>query len=256
MVEALESKDTDEWETPDYLYKSMDDIYHFTLDVCATDDNAKCDEYYTIAEDGLKCDWGRFNWCNPPYSRGQLERWLKRAYEETLKGNTTVVLMPSNTDTCYFHEYVWDERVNSWYRWIETVYMVNGRLKFSDAKNSARFPSMLVVFSGHSNSKRLGWYLPEIVEGVLDIFKEQFEDRPILPVDKFSIGKFVSDYMRHVAICIFNFATIKYGDFRTVVGDGDSQIDGEEYTQGYNDAVKDQRDMIKEFIGGRGDEAK
>lgn len=153
------SKDTDEWETPDYLYKSMDDIYSFTLDVCATDNNTKCDRYYTIEEDGLKGDWDRFNWCNPPYSRGQLERWLKRAYEETLKGNTTVVLMPSNTDTGYFHDYVWDERVNSWYPWVDTVYMVNGRLKFSDVKNSARFPSMLVVFGGKDGSIEVGYTL-------------------------------------------------------------------------------------------------
>ena len=172
--EGLFTSNNHEWETPDHIFQDMDDIYHFTLDVCATDDNALCDRYYTIAEDGLKGDWDKVNWCNPPYGR-ELPKWIEKAYKETLKGNATVVLMPARTDTKYFHEYIWDQAINSWRPWIETVYMIKGRLKFSGADNSAPFPSMLVVFSG-------SWRFPEDgINSIIDTVFLAMETAPGLP---------------------------------------------------------------------------
>ena len=72
---------------------------------------------------------------NPPY--GQIKHWIQKAYESSLMGATVVCLIPSRTDTRYWHDYIMDKA---------EVRYIKGRLKFGDAKNSAPFPSAVVVF--------------------------------------------------------------------------------------------------------------
>lgn len=126
---------TDLWETPQDLFDKYDQIYHFETDVCALPENAKCKKYFTPTIDGLKQDWKGVCWCNPPYGR-QIIEWVKKAIESNA---TTVMLLPARTDTKWFHEYCLP------YGDIE---FLRGRLKFGGAKNSAPFPSMIVVFKG------------------------------------------------------------------------------------------------------------
>ena len=79
---------------------------------------------------------GETVFCNPPYGR-ELAKWVKKAYEESRKPNTKVVmLIPARTDTRWFHDYCVKGRIE----------FLKGRLKFGDGKNSAPFPSMIVVF--------------------------------------------------------------------------------------------------------------
>ena len=95
------SSETNEWSTPIDLYNSLDEIYNFTLDPCATKESAKCDKFFTIEDDGLKQDWTKDTvFMNPPYGR-EIKDWVKKAYEESLKGATVVCLIPSRTDTKY-----------------------------------------------------------------------------------------------------------------------------------------------------------
>lgn len=76
--------------------------------------------------------------CNPPYGR-QIYDWVKKCYQESKKPNTTVVmLIPARTDTKYFHEFI--------YHQAKEIRFIKGRLKFGSAKNSAPFPSMIVIF--------------------------------------------------------------------------------------------------------------
>lgn len=76
--------------------------------------------------------------CNPPYGR-EVGKWVEKAYKESKKENTTVViLIPARTDTKYFHKYI--------YHKAKEIRFVKGRLKFGNAKNAAPFPSMIVVF--------------------------------------------------------------------------------------------------------------
>ncbi len=133
------SSKTDEWETPQDFFDELDKEFHFTLDPCATHENAKCKKYYTVKEDGLKQDWqGETVFCNPPYGKA-IKNWVKKCYEESRKPNTTVVmLIPARTDTTYFHEYI--------YKKAKEIRFVKGRLKFGCSKNSAPFPSMVVIF--------------------------------------------------------------------------------------------------------------
>lgn len=78
------SSETDMWATPQDLFDKLDAEHHFTLDVCATADNAKCNKYLTQEMDGLSIDWhDNVCWMNPPYGR-EIGKWIKKAYESTL----------------------------------------------------------------------------------------------------------------------------------------------------------------------------
>ena len=132
------SSKTDLWSTPNDFFDKLNDEFHFTLDPCSTHENAKCYKHFTEEENGLLQDWGNeVVFCNPPYGR-QIKDWVKKSYEESQKDNTTVVmLIPARTDTIYFHEYIYHKA---------EIRFIKGRLKFGDAKNSAPFPSMVVIF--------------------------------------------------------------------------------------------------------------
>ncbi len=134
--ELMFSSKTDLWATPQYFFDALNKKHNFTLDVCATKENSKCKDFFTPEQDGLAQDWKGVCWMNPPYGR-QIKHWIKKAYEESKKGATVVCLIPSRTDTIYWHDYVMKGEIT----------FIKGRLKFGDAKNAAPFPSAVVVFS-------------------------------------------------------------------------------------------------------------
>lgn len=134
---ALVSSDKQDWETPQWLFDMLDAEFGFTLDVCATAENAKVPQFYSPEMDGLSKPWTGVCWCNPPYGRA-VWRWVKKAYEESRKGATVVMLLPARTDTRWFHEWVYERAAE--------IRFLRGRLRFGGAKNSAPFPSMIVVF--------------------------------------------------------------------------------------------------------------
>lgn len=129
------SSATDLWATPQEFFDKQNAIYSFTLDVCATADNAKCVRFYTEADDGLEQPWTGAVWMNPPYGR-TIGRWMKKAYESSQAGATVVCLVPARTDTAWWHDYAMKGQIE----------FIRGRLKFGSAKNSAPFPSALIVF--------------------------------------------------------------------------------------------------------------
>lgn len=137
-TDVIFSSKTDLWETPQDFFDELDQEFHFELDVCATNDNYKCDCYFTPEQDGLSQDWDcDVCWCNPPYGK-EIGRWVEKAYKTVEQNkNTVVMLLPARTDTKWFHEYIYGKA---------EVRFVKGRLKFGGAKNSAPFPSMVVVF--------------------------------------------------------------------------------------------------------------
>lgn len=130
------SSASDEWATPQAFYDAQHAIHAFTLDPCCTHENAKCAKHYTQAEDGLKQDWSKDRvWMNPPYGR-VIGIWMRKAYEESLRGAFVVCLVPARTDTSWWHDYAAKGSVT----------FIRGRLKFGGHKNSAPFPSAVVIF--------------------------------------------------------------------------------------------------------------
>jgi phage N-6-adenine-methyltransferase len=129
------SSKTDMWETPQDLFERLNNIHRFTLDVCAIPSNAKCHAYYTPEQNGLNQPWIGSCWMNPPYGR-EIGKWVRKAYESAQQGAKVVCLLPARTDTAWFHDYCKKGKVE----------FLRGRLKFGGSKNSAPFPSMLVIF--------------------------------------------------------------------------------------------------------------
>jgi len=146
--ETMFSSKSPEWETPQSLFDRLDERWNFTLDPCCTEETAKCKTYFTEADDGLAQDWqGHRVFMNPPYGRG-MHVWLEKAYKEGLKKDTMVVcLVPSRTDTRWFHDYCMK---------AQSIKFVKGRLKFGKATAGAPFPSMIVIFNGREPATMYG----------------------------------------------------------------------------------------------------
>ena len=159
------------WDTPQDFFDKQNAIFSFDLDVCATEQSAKCANYFTPEINGLEQKWLGVCWCNPPYGSEQTE-WIKKAYLEAQAGRAqTVMLLPARTDTKVFHRYIWDEAIDSWRTGVQGIF-IKGRLTFGSndywqwvweqeiingkpntlygkigKKNPAPFPSMLVIFN-------------------------------------------------------------------------------------------------------------
>ena len=135
--EVYASSASCEWETPKDFFEKLNERYHFEIDVCATKENAKCERYFTKELDGLKQEWSGVCWMNPPYGK-EISVWMRKAYESMLGGATVVCLVPARTDTAWWHDYAMKGKIT----------FIRGRLKFGGQKNSAPFPSAVVVFEG------------------------------------------------------------------------------------------------------------
>jgi phage N-6-adenine-methyltransferase len=129
------SSASDMWSTPQVLFDELNSLYGFTLDVCATTANAKCSRYFTLEDDGLAQEWVGTCWMNPPYGR-TIGLWMAKAWQSSKAGATVVCLVPARTDTAWWHDYAMKGDIR----------FLRGRLKFGGHKNSAPFPSALVVF--------------------------------------------------------------------------------------------------------------
>jgi phage N-6-adenine-methyltransferase len=136
MTDGMYSSNTDQWATPQDFFDEINKEFNLELDVCADHYNHKCDIYFTKHDNGLTQNWyKRRCWMNPPYGR-EIGKWVKKASES----NTLVVcLLPARTDTKWFHDYIYNKA---------EIRFIKGRLKFGYSKNSAPFPSMIVIFKG------------------------------------------------------------------------------------------------------------
>lgn len=126
-----------DWPTAPEYFARLRRLFNFTLDPCASAENAKCPVFFDIRQDGLSQPWrtGGAVFMNPPYGR-DIGKWVKKAYEESLKGTPVVCLLPARTDTAWWQDYCTKGLVR----------FVRGRLRFGGASNSAPFPSAIVIF--------------------------------------------------------------------------------------------------------------
>lgn len=86
LNKALFSSAKEDWATPQDFFDKLDQEFHFDLDPCADEENAKCKEFFTKEENGLLKDWGgRCVFCNPPYGRKTTGEWIRKCYEEAQK---------------------------------------------------------------------------------------------------------------------------------------------------------------------------
>ncbi len=84
--EGMFTSNSTEWATPRAFFDELNAEFAFTLDPCATAENAKCARYFTKDEDGLAQSWkGERVFCNPPYGR-TIGEWVKKAHDEVAGG--------------------------------------------------------------------------------------------------------------------------------------------------------------------------
>lgn len=119
-----------DWQTPKATYDVLDTEFNFDFDPCPVNPEF----------DGLIIDWGQRNFVNPPYGR-ELGKWLAKGHEEADKGKTVVFLIPSRTDTRWWHDHC---------MYADEIRFIKGRLKFEGAAFNASFPSALVIWRGPS----------------------------------------------------------------------------------------------------------
>ena len=149
LQKAMVSSKTVEWETPQALFRALNDEFHFTLDPCATKENAKCLKYYTKHDDGLAHSWANeIVFMNPPYG-GTTGNWIQKAWQESLNGAIVVCLIVVAPDRSYWHDYIFP--FASEIRWLR------GRLTFGNANSTAPFSSAIVVFKGKRNRQKQFW---------------------------------------------------------------------------------------------------
>ena len=137
--EGLMSSKTELWETPKDFFEQVNKEFNFTLDACAMPFNAKLENYFSPEQNSLEQKWTGVVWMNPPYGR-TISTWMAKAVQEWRGGATIVCLVPARTDTAWWHDYAM----------LGEIRFLRGRLKFIDefgeSKNSAPFPSALVIF--------------------------------------------------------------------------------------------------------------
>ena len=169
---ALFSSVTDQWATPQWLFDALNEQYHFSVDVCALPHNAKCQKYYTPDDNGLNQEWRGICWMNPPYGnpefpckpscskkickdrgyhigayRPGIIDWMEKAYNSSKNGATVVCLVPSRTDTEWWHRFAMHGE----------IFFLPGRLKFGHNKGSAPFPSAIIVFEPHRRTRSINY---------------------------------------------------------------------------------------------------
>lgn len=135
-------KTSDEFGTPDWLWKPLHEEFQFTIDAAASKENALLPRYWTKEDDALSKSWGGERvFCNPPYSRGHVKDFFLKAANQTRNGNcfVAVLLIPTYTERDWYHKY----------RHMFEVRFIGKRVKFKGGASGARGNHMIVVFRNH-----------------------------------------------------------------------------------------------------------
>ena len=136
---TLSSSERMDWPTPRDYFATLHAEFAFTLDACASPENACLPRYFTERDEGLMRSWkGERVYMNPPYGR-QLPKWILHAWNESGHAEVIVALIPARTDTSYWHDFIFGHA---------EIRFLRGRLRFVGAKNVAPFPIAVVIWRG------------------------------------------------------------------------------------------------------------
>ena len=129
----------DKWETPYKIFNQLNEIYKFTLDPACENHTAKCSKFFTEKDNSLIQDWSNeIVFLNPPYSRGNIDLFMQKCYEESLKGTKIVALIPVSTSSAWWHNFVWNKA---------KIHFYKGRIRFVGAPFTAPFSSCLAIYN-------------------------------------------------------------------------------------------------------------
>jgi len=134
-----------EWETPDDLFEKINKEFNFTRDVCANQQNKKCQAFWSEENTCLDKKWDGVNWMNPPYKNMKL--FIKKAYDQRYNA-ITVCLIPARTNTKWWHDWCMKGE----------VFFICGRPKFKGCTHGLPQPLALVIF-GRNTGIMKSFYL-------------------------------------------------------------------------------------------------
>jgi len=146
FTSGMKTSNDPTWTTPPDFFEKLDKEFFFTLDAAALSsstlvphnwygpDHPDSDRRNALVRPWSEDSHGGSIWLNPPYGR-VIGYWMKKANDEASRGGVVVCLVPARTDTNWWHKYCIQHEVR----------FIKGRLKFGDQKNSAPFPSAVVV---------------------------------------------------------------------------------------------------------------
>lgn len=129
-----------EWETPQAFFDTLNAEFEFTVDVCASSEDAKCNRFWTRQDDVLDKDWSsEVAWMNPPYNK-DIWKWMRKAYREAQKGAIVVCLIQSRSSDS-----------EMWHRWVMKASewrFVRDRLHFlkNGIAGRANLSSVVVIY--------------------------------------------------------------------------------------------------------------
>ena len=126
---SLSKRSDDHWFTPLSLYNSLNAEFNF--------DDDPCPIHGEDVDNGLKREWGKSIFMNPPYSNPA--PWVHRAFLESLKGKIVVGLLRGDTSTKWFHDWVWKKA---------EIRFIRGRLKFGNQNGPAPFAPIIAIWNG------------------------------------------------------------------------------------------------------------
>lgn len=147
-MKPVQSDSNPNWKTPAHIIEEFTEEFGPLYDPCPPLPRS-C---------GLSEHWpaGRAAFVNPPYSRGEIAKWVSKCFAEWhFGGQTIILLIPPYTDTIYFHSFI--------YPYCELRF-IKGRLCFDDGGKPAPFPSMVCIWPGRQESEVVGQYLEPTLE--------------------------------------------------------------------------------------------
>ncbi len=144
---------TVEWSTPSWLFNLLDDEFRFTVDAASSDDNHKCERYWTVKQNGLAQDWtGERVFCNPPFGAVELGAFCCKAWSSSC---VAAVVVPVKADQGWWHDYALRSEIR----------FVKGRVTFGDADNCFPGPIAVLVFgTGRAGAYSLKTKQTELVQ--------------------------------------------------------------------------------------------
>jgi phage N-6-adenine-methyltransferase len=154
---ACFSKGKPDWGTPPKLFQELSEEFGpFQLDAATREDNPLGTPlFFTKENSAFLYTWFDKGpvFINPPYGK-EVIKWVRGAWYAALYGALVVMLLLARTDTKWFHEYIYDNKICDVLIPKPTVEVrfLRGRQKMIDLDNptkkpnTAPFPSMVVIF--------------------------------------------------------------------------------------------------------------
>lgn len=138
---ACFTSNKDDWGTPQWLFDDLNYRYGpFDYDLCASDDNHKCEKYFTKENSVFINNFEGNVFCNPPYGHKFINSILDLIFNKIDRNfvSKAVLLLPSSTSNEWFSKLIHSSLLHK-------IMFVNGRIKFEGAGTGAPFSSIIVI---------------------------------------------------------------------------------------------------------------